>query len=224
METSIKQLSKIISEDIVLQLKDIKAEVLSCSLKAKETEEFVTSKMQYLERENNILRRQMNRSDIIIFGLSENLTVDEMYAEVFDVAKYLNVDIVHADVNLCVYIRQKKSVLVKFNSLYKRDLLMKHYFAAGEIKRCQVFKTDIQSRIYFNDNLTPMAMKLVFFCRKLRKEGKIMKFRFYNKDIPEAKIYLPGGSSKLLNFEKMYLMYKNNTIEEESNTISVAEK
>ncbi|KNC24528.1 hypothetical protein FF38_00719 [Lucilia cuprina] len=79
LEVTIKELSKIISEDIINQLKDIKAEVASCSQKNKSTEEFVSSKINHLEQQNNSLRRQINRNDVIIYGLSENLSADELY-------------------------------------------------------------------------------------------------------------------------------------------------
>ncbi|KAI8120448.1 hypothetical protein CVS40_8311 [Lucilia cuprina] len=204
LESSIKQLSKIISEDIISQLNEIKAEVACSMEKSKATEQFVTSKFQHLQMENNSLRKQLNRNHILIYGLGQNLSVNELYNAVFSIGKLLNVEIGHnGNVNLCAYIHQKKSI-------FKRDLLMKQYFAYGEIKRSQLCETDIHSRIYLNDNLTPLASKLNYFCRKLLKEGKINKFRFFNKDLPEAKIYFPNGDSKLLSFEKLNLMFKSN--------------
>lgn len=212
LEATIKKLSKTISEDIIEQLKDIKSEVASCSLKVKATDTFVTSKIQHLEHENNSLRRQINRSDIVVHGLSAEMTVDEMHNTLFEMGKVLDVEINHNDVNLCTYIRRKKSMLVKFNSIYKRDMLMKKYFAYNELKLCQIYKkTKAESRVYLNDNLTPCASKLNYLCRKLLKDKKITKFRFYNRDTPEAKIFLPGGAVKLLNFEKMTAFIKSNT-------------
>ncbi|KAI8116445.1 hypothetical protein CVS40_11489 [Lucilia cuprina] len=184
-----KELSKIISEDIINQLKDIKAEVASCSQKNKSTEEFVSSKINHLEQQNNSLRRQINRNDVIIYGLSENLSADELYDAVFKIAKFFNLEIDHYDINICTYIRKKKSILVKFNSVYKGDVFMQRYFKAEKLKLCDIIGTDIQSRIYINDNLTPNASKLKYLCRKLLKDGKIVKYKFFNKDVPEAQLF-----------------------------------
>lgn len=225
LEASIKHLSKVLSEDIIVQLKDIKSEVTNCSLKAKKTEEFVTSKIKKLEQENNSLRRQINRNDIIVYGLSGTMTAEKMHKIVFNIGKVLDVEINNNDLNVCTYIHNKKSVLVKLNSVYKRDIVMKKYFAAKELKLCEIDEeSDIESRVYLNDNLTGVAAKLNFICRQLRKNGKITKFKFYNKDVPEAQLYFPGGDTKIVNLEKIYSFLKEYSPDaENNNSSSVAE-
>lgn len=212
LESSLKDL-KIVSENIMSKLDKIQTEVLNCSAKTIETERFVKVKFQQLETDINSVRRQSNRSDVVISGLPSDMSSDAIYETVFKIGNVLDVEIQHNDLNICTYIRNKKAVLVKFNSTYKRDLLFKKYMIDKNLKLNQISDTNIASRIFINDNLTPLASKMSFMCRKLLKHNKIKKFNLINKNIPEVKIVSIDGTTQHLSYEKLLILLKEFSIE-----------
>lgn len=64
--------------------------------------------------------------------------------------------------------------------------------------------SDINSRVYLNDNLTPLERKLSYFCRKLKKNNKILKFQLMHNDIPKVKIVTSDGTNKYLTIWECY--------------------
>lgn len=90
LEASMKHVSKIVKEDIMSVLRDIKEDV---AVKINATEEFFVSKCEQLERENINLRNQMKliyRVDILISGLTKT-SVEELHNIVFKMGEILNV-------------------------------------------------------------------------------------------------------------------------------------
>lgn len=230
LENSIKELTKIISEEVMSQLSSIKSELEKCLSKTKSTEEFVHSKIHNLEIENNSLKRQLYRSDILVNGLPSDLKREKLYDVAFKIGQILNVDIQHNDINICSYIKQKKEVLIKFNSVFKRDMVVKNYFESRSLKLSQLITNDSQNsaeangetvtersqpiaasenRVYINDHLPPIAAKLNFICRKMRKENKIKKFKLFNRDVPEVKITTLDDKEKSFSPNQLYEFLKS---------------
>lgn len=200
LETAIKKLTDLVSDSVVKDLGVIKSEIANCTAALKKHEEYVDNKFTKLEIENNALRRQLIRGDVLISGLPSTLSLDDLYSIVPKIGKVFEVDILAWEINMCSWIRNKKLVLVKFNSMQKRDNLMKRYFQTRNLQLGQIMDTDIQKRIYLNENMTPMAAKLNYLCRRLVQLKKIDKFRVHNSNIPEAKVVLPDGTTKNLNY------------------------
>lgn len=142
---------------------------------------------------------QLIRGDVLINALPSTLSLDNLYDTVPKIGKVFQLDIQPHDIGVCSWIRNQKMVLVKFNSIRKRDKLMKRYYNTRNLELGQIVETDIQKRIYLNDNMTPMVAKLNYLCRKLLKSRKITKFRVYNTNIPEAKVTLYDGTVQTLN-------------------------
>lgn len=168
-------------------------------------------KVQALMLDNESIKRHMYRGDVIIRGIDANFikSTDELYESVFKIAKSLNMELNHYDINLCTFIQNKTSILVKFNSVYKRDNFMHNYFAARHNMQLKnIFETTKEEQIYINEHLPPLAAKIHFWCRKLIKADKIKKFRIIRKNMPEAKVTFLTGEEKNLNFEMINAMWK----------------
>lgn len=72
------------------------------------------------------------------------------------------------DLNVCSYITNRKFVLVKFNTLLKRNAVMNNYFKKGKIIEADILNNNSEKRIYLNDHLTEKGGKLHRLCRDLR--------------------------------------------------------
>ncbi|KNC33466.1 hypothetical protein FF38_02086 [Lucilia cuprina] len=232
LENGIKSITQMVS-NVMSQLNLIKSDLDKSLSKSKETEELFHSKIHSLEIENNSLRRQLNRGDIVVNGLSKALTRDKLYAQIFKIGEVLGVNLQHNDINVCTYIQGKAQVLVKFNSIYKRDQLIQKYFEKKSLYLNELYINDEQPlnsegseneqnstgdqmntndlseiRVYLNEHLTPIAAKLNYMCRRMLKTKKIKKFKLYNRDVPEVKITLNDGGEKTFNIEKLHVLFK----------------
>ena len=203
MEQQLSKLPGEISDSINIKLDMIKGEITACTSKINKVEQITISKCAQLVVENNSLRRQMNRTDIIISGIPSS-TFD-VYPVINKMFKVYNINLDPHDVNACFWINSKKAVLVKLNSLRKRDEFMKSYHLAHNLTLSQILETDIQSRVFVNDHLTPLASKLQFIGRKLLKSGKIKSFKLINTDAPKLKATLQDGMEKFFDNQQAEL-------------------
>lgn len=180
LEKQIQNLTSFIKEEVISQLNEIKTDLAKTLSRNNKFEEDTASKLTHLERENNNLQKQLNRADIIVTGLSNNLKTDELYAAAIAIGKVCNVPLSEFDVNFCTYIKHKTAVLIKLNSVLKRDIIMKNYRETYNLKLNQVIATDIESRVFLNDHYIPIVAKLQYLCRKKKRSGEIIRFKVRN--------------------------------------------
>lgn len=190
---------------LTMVLDDIKKEVSSCVAEMrsdiKECNENVrrievssTAKFVNLEKEDNVLHRRMNRSDILIGGLPEGL--EDLEAPVFALGSFYKVPIESVDINHVCYINRKKQILVKFNKVSKRDELMKEYYKTRSLKVSDILGAQVNglsSRVYLNDHFSPAAAHLNFVCKKLRRLKVVTKFKILNSDNLRAWLRFSDG-------------------------------
>lgn len=203
LEEKIEQISKLLSDNILPQLSSIKKDIENCVSRVEKFEKCTNEKMEKLMVENNFLRKQLNRGDILISGFPSTLSMNELYNAIHKVGAVFDVDLQPNDINHCTYVRNKKVVLVKFNSIRKRDELTAKYFKNKNLQLNQVLDTDIQSRLFINDHLTPIAANLQYICRKLQKDKKITKYYVKNTQMPEVKIVCADGSEKNVRYDEI---------------------
>ncbi|XP_046812617.1 uncharacterized protein LOC124421441 [Lucilia cuprina] len=218
-----------------LKISELRSDIDFCHKNNKATE----SKVSQLEIDNNVLHKRLNRCDIIATGMSHSNNIMET---IKSLGEFLDVTISDNDIQQCCFINKKGKILIKFNSVKKKDLLMEKYFKYGKLKLSDFVKNDdnnelcnendksmdvqestendsngqnvnrkqkpnicdINSRVYLNDNLTPIERKLSYFCRKLKRTNKISKFQLLHNNIPKVKIVMPDGSNKYFSFWECY--------------------
>lgn len=195
--------------EITVQLMDIKKDLTNSINRNENFEKVVNSKIKRLEAENNNIRRQMNRADLIITGLPQTIPNDEkLYETIVDLAKALGAEISLSDLHFCSWIGKKSAILVKFNNVLKRDLIMKTYRSSYDLKLNQVILTEKEhSRVYINDHHTPLISKFRFYCRKLVKDKKIERYIMLNWDIPRARIVYVDGKEQEVDMEYLAKLY-----------------
>lgn len=96
----------------------------------------------------------------------------------------------------------RKAILVKFNSVFIRDRLMRAYFKSKALKYSDVMGGDIGSRVYLNEYYSPAAGKLNSLCRRLIRQKLISKFRVQNSDRVKAKLTLLDGNEVIYGVEE----------------------
>lgn len=138
-----------------------------------------------------------------------------------NIAEICKIAIGPGDVQHCCYIYGGKMVLVKFNSVHTRDLIMANYFRARNIMLKDVMDTDIQSRIYLKDHLTPCAAYLVNICRKLRDRKNIQKYVLINGDVPRVRVTIMNGTDVVQSLEQCESMLSGRVVEASSGAQSV---
>ncbi|KNC31776.1 hypothetical protein FF38_02906 [Lucilia cuprina] len=113
------------------ELSKMKSDVKHCYSFVKEIDKTTNRKMEALMAKNNVLERRFNRSDILISGLPNKM--DQIHNYVIKIAQLVGVHITDVDINHCCFIKNQKCILVKFNSVYIRDNIMKKYYKSDPI-------------------------------------------------------------------------------------------
>lgn len=188
------------------QIKSLNDDMMNCNNLIKHVDEENSKRVKQLEDKNEILQKRFNRPDIIINGLPrKDIKLKET---VFKLCKFLGVNVSEQDLNICCYINNRKCVLLKFNSLLKRDAVMQNYFKKGKLTEDDFLNNEARHRIYLNDHLTEKGGKLCRLCRDLRKDDFIAKFRILNSDLPRVKIHFKDSSEKIFEYEECFSYFE----------------
>lgn len=151
---------------------------------------------------HDVTRRRLNRADIIINGLPAGIKV--LRDPIIKIAAICNVMLSPSpsENQHCCYLSNGKAVLVKFNSVHLRDTIMINYHRKDQILLSDVVPEEVASRVFLNDNFNDAAGKLLFVCRKLREQKKILRYKLYSADRPKAIITFLNESVKLLDLQQ----------------------
>lgn len=180
---------------IKTSLDDIKSEMSSCLTDMKSSIAECGSKVTNLEAQNNIIHRRLNRANVVVAGLPEGIT--DLVDVVVALGDFYKVALTRHDVHHVCYLYNKKQILIKFNSVFVRDGIMKEYFKTRTLKVCDLIKgdgDDLVNRVYLNDHFSPAASRLNAVCRKLLRLQAIKKFSIINADRLRARLTLLNGN------------------------------
>lgn len=183
----------------------MKSDLKHCFDVVKVLDDATNDKLEKLQVHNSILQRRLNRTNIVIWGLPRN--IKDLRVPVLKIFSLCNVSVLNTDIQHCTYFARGKAVLVKLNSVQVRDAVMINFNNNRNLMLSEVISTPVQSKIILNDHLTDAARKLISVCRKLRKERKIVKYKFYNYDVPKAKVVMVDGSAKLLPYDECVKLF-----------------
>lgn len=192
-----------IKKEFTEQIKLLKNELTLC----KQNSDTLSSKICLLETENNRILKRMNRCDIIVNGIPDSQNIKNV---IINMCKHLNAPINEYDIQQCFFLGRKKIVFLKLNSADVKDNIMQNYFKLKNLKLSDFVDIDINSRVYLNNNLTPLESKLSFYCRGLVRSKQIKKFRLLHTDIPKVKLELHDGSTKTMSHSECMQLFGGN--------------
>lgn len=184
-------------------LDDIKSEVSSCLSEMKADIAECGARVLSLEAENNVLHRRLNRADIVVAGLPQGL--DDLVSPVVALGAVFKLSVTSQDIHYACYISNRRQILVKFNSVFLRDRIMREYFKTRTLKVGDLLQgdgSDLSSRVYLNDHFSPAAGQLNAVCRKLLRLRVISKFKILNGDNLKAKLTLLNGNMVTRNLDE----------------------
>lgn len=179
----------------------LKGDIDNCNTRINSVETNTAEKISVLETENNALYMKFNRPDLSINGLPDCLK--DVKNTVIDLASFYEIFVSPQDINLAFYTNNKKSVLVKFNSVCLRDEIMREYFKSIKTQplKASDFITDsriplnlLDRRIFLNDHYSLAASKLSALRLKLRQNKVISKFKIINAVKPKAVLTMSDGN------------------------------
>lgn len=193
LELKINELPSTIGQDFSVQLNAVKVDLQASLASNEKFKSEVSQKIDMIVAENNNIRKQFNRGDILVGGLPASLTTESLYTTAVSIAKTCGVSITLDDLNFCAWIKKKSAVLIKFNNIWKRDAVLNKYRETYSLTLNQISDSDIESRVYLSDHHTPLEAKLQYLCRIKKKQGEIKKFRIINRGMPIAMIVTTDG-------------------------------
>ncbi|XP_046801561.1 uncharacterized protein LOC124418678 isoform X1 [Lucilia cuprina] len=170
----------------------MKSEIVDCNKLINNVEISTSNKITALEEENNCLHRRLNRTNIIVTGLPAG--IDDLMPVIMKLGTIFDVPICTYDLQYICYMNNRKSILVKFNSIFVRDKIMSQYFKTRSLKVRDFVDGDVDLRVYLNDHYSPAASRLNMICKKLLRKDLIKKFRIMNSDRLRVKLTLPDDS------------------------------
>lgn len=184
-----------VKQELSTKFVELKSDIDICNKKIKSLESSTTNKIILLEQKNEILQKRLNRSDILINGFPKyQENINDL---IFKICKAVNVNIEPYDINNYYFINHGNTVLVKFNNIIKRDVVMQNYFKSRNLR---FIDTDINKRIYLNDHHTPKVGHILYQCRRIHKEEKIIHYKLINSDRPKIRITFKDNSVKIMDF------------------------
>lgn len=133
-------------------------------------------KFEQMEGELDKFKRTARRNDILLSGIPIECT--DLRTIFLNICKLLKFEIEPSDISSCFRLGGKNNIiLVKIGSADKRDKLMKSYWAFGKLKLSQVLPAlKIESRIFMNDNLSPLMSRMFNYAKVLKKNSVIKSF------------------------------------------------
>lgn len=197
-----------IRADLSNGLKQVQDDVLLCKNLVTSHKVENQRKFYELELQNHILQHRLNRSDIVITGLPDNL--NDTNEIVKSLCAHLNVDIAPGDILIAMYIRSRHAILVKFLQIEKRDKLMSAYFKSKSLTVGDVLSNADNNRVFLNDNYSSLANRLLKFCSNLKKDKKIISYSIINREILKTKLLLPNNVVKLVSFQECMDNFESN--------------
>lgn len=184
---------------------NLKAELAHNENFMKQMDTSLSKRILSLETQNNILQRRLNRSNIVIKGLSRNIR--DLRGMFVKIAACCSISLTNMDIQHITYFSSGKAVLVKLNSVQARDEIMVNFSKIKYLLRKDIEGGDSESRILLCDHFTPAAANLVAISVKLREKRCILNYKFINADMPKVMVMLPNNVRKTLNINDCLDMF-----------------
>ena len=168
------------TKDEVINLKDVIIKRLQDEnelLRKKSNK--LENKVVSLESSINQVKQYGRRNNIVISGIPDGISDNDLGSTVFDIMKDVDVDINSCDIKACHRIgksdqstESKKTIVCFINRKYcKKALLKKKIFAT--INTVTKYNFSRNNQIFVNESLTKTNESLAFYSRKLKRSGLI---------------------------------------------------
>ena len=150
-----------------------------------------------LERQTNLNSQRARENNLEIHGITDDIDDDSLEGTVINMLKLGNIKIVANDIQGIHRLPRRKGnvnkpVIAKFVNRKTPEMVMHNRRKFSTVRYVDIGLPS-ESKIYFNLNLSPPFKELDYFCRKLKKEGKIISTFTSHANV---KLTLPDNSFK----------------------------
>lgn len=163
-----------ISSDISKLSAKLGSDIADCKNEIQAHKTDVAKELKRCSNSHYFSQLRANRFDIIFAGVPTELRENPKEL-IRNICSLYNVSYSEQMITTAVTLKNKKnSLLVKFQNTFDRDMLMKRYFSRNAIlKLSEIMNTEIESRVYFEDNL-PLEMSLMKMHSQRAKKGNMI--------------------------------------------------
>lgn len=219
METMLKQQKKSIDNIPVVVKKEVEAQYSILEQKFSNLLQPVKAEVddikQSVVNNKNITDHLLKiecRKDIIVSGLPNHITDPKKMRDIaIKIGENYGIMIKHEEIHQCVRLKKGNKILIKFANIFTRDDIMNSYFKNKDLKLNQVIDTNIETRVFLNNNYPPTIQKMMLFGRKLQKLNLIKNFTMDFKTGAINITTLANLIEKFSNFPEMSSKYTINT-------------
>ena len=162
----------------IINMKDVIIKNLQIdNEKLRKKVDFLENKIINLEKNENLLEQYGRRNNLEITGIPDNVSHSDLENKVVGILNSIDVKVTSADIEACHRMGKSKNnskkTIVRFvNRKFSKQALY------NRKRLATVDKSPIglsNANIFVNENLTVINNKIAFFCRGLKRDGKIMK-------------------------------------------------
>lgn len=164
-----------ISKDISKLSTKLGNDIAGCKKEIDEHKNDVAKELKRCSNSHYMSQLRANRFDIIFTGVPEEMRKKPKDL-IRNICSLFNVPYSEQIITTAITLKNRKnSLLVKFQNTFDRDMLMKEYFNRNAtLKLSEIMNTEIESRIYLEDNL-PLEMSLMKMHSQRAKKGNVIQ-------------------------------------------------
>ncbi|KAL5282182.1 hypothetical protein ACFFRR_005417 [Megaselia abdita] len=199
-QSALNKIPQTVAKEVKSQLKQFEDKLSSAIAPIKADVEVLKNTMQKVITDYSHLSSLGCKSEIVISGIPETIKDPKALRDiVLKIGEVYDISVRYEEVYQCIRLKKEGKVLVKFCNLFIKDDIMKSYLKAKNLKLHQIVDTDVESRVYLNNNFPPDNQRNILYCRLLKKLNLIKDFS----------VNFKNGFSTITNLDKTTTTYNN---------------
>lgn len=208
-QEAISKIPQLVTDEVKIQLEQLEKK-LNLSVDPINSEvSSLKQKTDEIKKRTMHLQGMECRRDVVISGIPNHVKDAKVIRDlVIKIGSVFGIGIKQEEIVQCFRLKPQGNVIVKFGNLFTKDDLMSSYFKKMDLKLCDFMDTNVESRVYLNNNLPPELQRTISYCRRLKKLNLIAGFKV-NFKTGEAEIQaLDNSSRKYQDFKDILSHYK----------------
>lgn len=213
-DSTIKKIPEMIASEVESHFgklnDELKASIEPINMNMKNIEKDVCQ----VKEDNFHLQSLECRRDIIIDGIPSNIKEPKALRElIIKIGSVYNVAVKSEEIYQCIRLKKNNRVLIKFGNLITKEDVMKAYFRTKNLRLNQIVDTNVESRVFLNNNFPNQIQRSILYCRRLKKLNLISN---YTVNFTTGKCTVISNENSTLNyagFEELAKNHKFNSTE-----------
>lgn len=206
---SIKKIPETIAKEVTSQISKMKLGLEKDYEQIKTKVISLEGDLHRVDEDSRFIQTIECKRDIIISGIPSSISEPKALRDiVLKIGTVYNIVVRPEDIFQCVRLKRHNQVMVKFGNVFIKDDIMAAYFKTTNLKLHHIMATNIESRVFMNNNYPKPIQRVMFYCQRLKKLNLISK---YVVNFTSGKIMITGNdntTASYANFEELSLKHK----------------